>query len=275
MQKTVHSSAARPPLVMIHGAFCGPWAFDDFRLPFEARAYSVHVPALRHHECDQNPPAALGTTSLLDYVADLKSFVTTLEAPPVLVGHSMGGLLAQMLAARVAVRAIVLLAPSPPWGVLPSTLFEMASAQAMFLAGDFWNAPLRPTYWIAAQNSLDKLAPSERRAVFNRFVPEAGLATFEVMQWALDVRRAAHVPARAVTCPVLALVGAEDRLNPPATVKRIAQRYGGRASFEEVAGHSHWLIGEPGWEAIAERALDWLDKVLAGATRVASKSPTG
>jgi non-heme chloroperoxidase len=160
------------------------------------------------------------------------------------------------------VRALVLLAPSAPWGVLPSTPFEFVSAQALYLAGDFWNKILRPTHWIAAANALDLLPPAERDAVFAQFVPESGLATFEVMHWPLDFKRATQIDPRDVTCPVLCLAGAKDRVNPPATVRRVATRYGGRARYEELAGHSHWLIGEPDWEKVAARALAWLGEML-------------
>jgi len=254
-------SARRPEIVFIHGAFCGPWAFDRFRKPFEAAGYRVHAPALRHHAEGAKPSRTLGQTSLIDYAHDLAKLIAGLDSAPVLIGHSLGGLLAQMLAAKDLARALVLLAPCPPWGILPSTLFEIASAQTMWFAGDFWNQPLTPDYGIAAANSLDRLPPAERHKVFARFVPESGLATFEIMQWALDARRAALVHAPDVKCPVLCLVGRDDKINPPSTVKRIAERYKGRAVYEELAGHSHWLVGEPGWEAIAARALAWLAEV--------------
>ena len=85
------------PVIMIHGAFCGPWAWDGFAARFRAAGYAVETPALRHHE--KSDPA-LATTSLLDYAADLEKLVAGLGTPPILIGHSMGGLLAQMLAAR-------------------------------------------------------------------------------------------------------------------------------------------------------------------------------
>jgi pimeloyl-ACP methyl ester carboxylesterase len=250
----------RPPIVMLHGGFCGPWVFEHFRVPFEKRGFDVHTPALRHHGEGGRPPRALGRTGLRDYVRDLEAFIAPL-ARPVLVGHSMGGLLAQMLAARGKASALVLLAPSPPWGVLPSTMFELASAHTLLLSGDFWNQKLKPEYWIAAANALDHLPPTERKRVFARFVPESGRATFEIMHWGFDLQRAGEVRARDVTCPVFCLVGAHDRINPPATVRRIAERYKGRAIFEELPMHSHWLVGEPGWEKIAARIIAWLEGV--------------
>jgi pimeloyl-ACP methyl ester carboxylesterase len=103
--------------------------------------------------------------------------------------------------------------------------------------------------------------------VFAKFVPESGLATFEIMQWALDTKQASMVDAAHVTCPVLCVAGTRDKVNPPGTVYNIAQRYKKLATFEELPNHSHWLIGEPGWEKIAERVANWFesDTIQTGA----------
>lgn len=254
-------TALRNPVVMIHGAFCGGWVFDNWRSVFEELGYEVHTPTLRHHDCGREPPVELGSTSVLDYAHDLEQLLDGLDEKPILIGHSMGGLLAQMLAAQCDVRALVLLAPSAPWGVLPSTPFEFASAQALYFAGDFWNRPLAPTRWIAAANALDNVPEAEHDAILHRFVPESGLATFEIMHWPMDFKRATAIDPCDVSCPILCLAGARDRINPPGTVRRVAQRYRGRAAYEELDGHSHWLIGEPGWQKIAATALAWLDEV--------------
>ncbi|MBI1328816.1 MAG: alpha/beta fold hydrolase [Alphaproteobacteria bacterium] len=256
----------RPPVIMIHGAFCGGWVFDHWRVLFEERGYFVHAPDLRFHGAGKRPPLALGTTSVLDYAADLEADFDAFDVPPILIGHSMGGLLAQMLAARRPVAALVLLAPSAPWGVLPSTPFEIASAQALYLAGDFWARTLKPQAWIALANALDMLPDGEREDVFSRFVPESGRATFEIMHWPLDLARATQIDARRVTAPILCLTGGRDRVNPPGTVRRVAQRYRGRVVYRELPSHSHWLIGEPGWEVIAQETLAWLDGIGAEET---------
>ena len=201
--------------MMIHGGFCGPWVWDGFAEKFESTGYKVHRPALRFHDLEK-PPAALGTTSLIDYAADLDSEIENLESAPILVGHSLGGLLAQMLAARRPVKACVLLAPSAPWGVPPSTLFEIGAAQAMLLQAGFWTQVLSPDSIIASWHFLDRYPAEEQKIMFKRFGPESGRATFEMMHWGLDMSRASEVDVRKVMCPLLMLAGGEDRIHPPA-----------------------------------------------------------
>ena len=253
---------ARLPVVMIHGAFCGGWAFDGWRSLYTKRGFDVHAPDLLYHSSDGPAIDALGRTSMRDYAHDLECVLDRIDVCPILIGHSLGGLLAQMLAARRRVRALILLAPSPPWGMLGSTASEFFAAQALYLEGAFWRKVLAPRLWIAQASGLDRLPPLERDAVFARLVPESGLAMFEILHWMFDASRTTDVDPRAVVCPILCIVGAHDRINTPATVRRIARRYGGRARFEIVPDHSHWLLGEPGWEKIAFATLDWLERLL-------------
>ncbi len=251
----------KSPVLMIHGAFCGPWSLDGLKEKFEAAGYAVTAPHLRFH--DVSPaPNALATTGLADYAADLEEDIAALHAAPILVGHSMGGLLAQMLAARTKVSALILLAPSAPWGVPPTTLFEIGAAQSMHLQPGYWNQILEPQRDVALAHSLDRLPKAARDGVYDRFVPESGRATFEVMNWALDMNHASAVKPDAVTAPLLFLTGSEDRINPPSTVAKIAALYGDRATAEVLPGMGHWLIGEPGWEKLVARVLEWLEQIL-------------
>jgi pimeloyl-ACP methyl ester carboxylesterase len=94
-------------------------------------------------------------------------------------------------------------------------------------------------------------------------VPESGLATFEILHWAMDIRRATFVDARKIDCPVLCVAGEFDRVNPPKTVASIARRYRERGTYQEVAGASHWLIGEPGWQKTAWLVHDWIARMLS------------
>ena len=250
----------KPPVVMIHGGFCGPWAWDAFASRFRAAGYAVETPTLRHHDGNK-PPQALASTSIADYAADLEKMIANLAEPPILVGHSLGGLLAQILAARQPIAAAILLAPSAPWGVPPSTLFEIGAAQGLMLQVGFWNRILEPLFDIAAAHSLDRFPKDHRKEIFARFVPESGRVAFEVLHWGLDMTRASEVDARKVTCPLLFLAGSDDRISPPGTVQRAAALHKDRALFEIMPGMSHWLLGEPGWEAVCDRALAWLESL--------------
>jgi pimeloyl-ACP methyl ester carboxylesterase len=171
------------PVVMIHGAFCGAWSFAPWRPVFEARGFAVHTPTLRHHASREEAARRLAGVSLRDYAADISALINALDSPPVVIGHSLGGLLAQMLAATLGVRALVLLAPLAPLGIFPSTPFECVTMQALLLEGAFWKKILPPHQAIAAAHAFDCVPEPDRAAFLERLVPESGLALFESMYW--------------------------------------------------------------------------------------------
>src|SRR5579871_4991619 len=119
--------------LLIHGMWATPAVWVNWRQFLEGHGWRVEVPALRHHDAPPlEPPAALGTTSLADYVDDLAAMIERLPEPPVIIGHSMGGLIALLLCARGLGRAGVLLTPAPPSGVFairPSNLRAFKRAQ--------------------------------------------------------------------------------------------------------------------------------------------------
>lgn len=252
----------RVPVVMIHGAFCGGWVFASWRAAFEARGFAVYTPTLRHHGSRAEGLRSLAGVSLRDYVADVSALIDTLGSAPILIGHSLGGLVAQMLAARLRVRALVLLAPLAPWGVFPSAPFECIAMHALFVEGAFWKKVLSPHKAIAATEAFHCVPEQQRAVLVERLVPESGLALFESMHWLFDSHRTSAVDRRAVTCPVLCVSGARDRIVSATTVRHLARRYQGRARYQLLPDHGHWLPGEPGWERIAAGSLAWLGQVL-------------
>lgn len=251
----------RPPVLFIHGAFCRAQSLANVIAAFEAAAYKTHAPDLRHHSPSLEPSAlnALATTSVKAYAQDLARQIDALSEPPVIVGHSMGGLIAQMLAAQGRAKALVLLAPSAPWGVLPGHWNELASGFGLYINGHYWEQALIPTFEVAADLTLNRLPSDEQRRAFAQMVPESGRAMFEIFQWWLDLSRATDVAADKVTCPVFCAAGELDTLNPPDTVRRIAARYRGRATYRLYPEMGHWLIAEPGWQTITKDALEWLE----------------
>jgi len=247
------------PVVFVHGAFCGGWAFDAFRELFEARGFETHAPNLPHHERGADLEQ-LALTGLKDYAHAIAHYVRELRAPPVLVGHSLGGLVVQLAAAQIPVAGLVLLAPSAPWGVPPTTLDEHSNHFGLTLLGDYWRRPVPPDYRVARATTLDRLSRDDARRAFARFVPESGRAIREAVQWWMDTSMAGQAPVYRIAAPVLGLAGGKDRVNPSSTVRRVIARFpDGQAHFHEFPEMSHWLVGEPEAPEVAQLTLRWLE----------------
>ena len=73
--------------------------------------------------------------------------------------------------------------------------------------------------------------------------------------------RSCAVDPSSVTCPVLVIAGAEDRITPVSVVRKVAAKYKAVSTYKEFENHAHWVVGEPGWQEIAEFAADWIDRV--------------
>jgi pimeloyl-ACP methyl ester carboxylesterase len=244
-------------VVMVHGAFCGGWVFDEFATPFREAGCAVATPDLPGHSPGDPPDAAVGH-SMSDYAAAVAEVAAGAPEPPVLVGHSLGGLVALMAAARTRVSAVVLLAPSPPWGVSGSTMEEAVSAVSLYALGPYWAQAIEPDYRILRRFGVDRLARADRHRVFERMRPESGRALFETLNWWLDPFMTTLVRPERIDAPILALGGARDVIHPPATVRETARRLGAR--FVALEGMSHWLPAEPGWQSVAERCLGWMEE---------------
>jgi pimeloyl-ACP methyl ester carboxylesterase len=245
----------KPTVIMVHGAFCGGWAFDQFRQPFEAAGHLCLAPDLRGHEAGARRGATQGL-SIADYAGQITKLIAAQPTPPVLIGHSMGGLVAQLAAARAPVRALILLAPSPPWGVQGGTVEEAISAVTLYALGPFWVQAIDPDYGSVRLYTLNRVERAERKALFARMTSESGRALWEVLNWWLDPFMTTAVNPGRVSAPVLAYAGAHDVIHPPATVKQVAGRLKGETRV--MPGMSHWLTGEPGWADIAAGCLEWL-----------------
>lgn len=246
------------PVVFVHGAFCGGWAFDAFREPFESAGFETHAPNLPHHERGADLEQ-LAQTGLKDYAHAISVYARGLRAPPVLVGHSLGGLVVQLAAMHTPVAGLVLLAPSAPWGVPPTTLDEHGHQFGLSLLGDYWRRPVPPDYRVARATTLDRLAREDARRAFARFVPESGRAIREAVQWWGDHSMASQAPVYRISAPVLGVAGGKDRVNPPSTIKRTIARFpNGQAHFHEFPEMSHWLVGEPEAADVAQLSLQWM-----------------
>ncbi len=243
---------------MIHGMWGGPWNWDNYKGFFEEKGYRCVVPTLRYHDVDPSSPPhpALGSTSVLDYASDLEEEIRKLDDKPIIMGHSMGGLLAQMLASRGLGEAAVFITPAAPRGIMSITPSALWSFKSAFTRWGFWRKPYRQSFREAVYSMMHLIGPEEQGECYGKFCFESGRAACEIGFWTFDPRKASEVDESAVTCPVLVVAGGQDRITPASTVRKVADKY--RATYREYAGHAHWIMGEPGWEEVAEDIYKYL-----------------
>ncbi|MEI9926829.1 MAG: alpha/beta hydrolase [Sphingomonas sp.] len=252
-------------VVFIHGAWMVPACWDDFRKPFEAAGYTVHAPAWptvdsgTPAELRANPPAGLGGLSVGAIADHYAGVVASLPEPPLIVGHSFGGLFTQLLLDRGLGAAGIAIDPAPVGGVIPG-LLPLLAATPVLLRWNGWNRTYPLTKANFDRNFANRAPAALRDAAYDRLVvPTSGKifyqAAFSVGTWVKPARRIA---------PLLITVGEKDRTVTPFTARgnyRVQKKSSARTDFKQFAGHSHFLIGEPGWEDVAAYCLDWAGRL--------------
>ncbi|KQC13321.1 MAG: alpha/beta hydrolase [Desulfuromonas sp. SDB] len=248
---------------MVHGMWGGSWCWDNYIRYFTNKGFDCVPVILRHHQNNpgQKSPVELGFTSISDYADDITELITKLDHLPVLMGHSMGGLIGQILASRGLVDKLILLAPAPPRGINALYFSVVKSFLSLLTRYQFWKKPHRISYSNAEYALFNQLPVEQRREVYDKFVYESGRAALEIGLWWLDVEKNTEVDEAEVKCPVLVLTGTEDRMVPPAVAKKIAEKYKKVSTYMEFNHHAHWLVGEPGWEKIAGKIDQWISKI--------------
>ncbi len=248
---------------MIHGMWGGSWCWDNYKTFFEKRGYHCVTTTLRHHDINPtaHPDSMLGTTSLLDYVNDLEQEILQLNMKPIVMGHSMGGLLAQILGSRDLAKALVLLTPAPPSGIMSLSPGTIKSFWNVLAKWEFWKTANRQIFDGAIYSMLHLMPEDQQKIIFDKFVYESGRAASEIGFWFLDSKRASSVDASKIKCPMLVISGSEDRITPASVIEKIAKIYEPLSTYKSFDNHAHWVIGEPGWQEIADYISAWLDNI--------------
>jgi non-heme chloroperoxidase len=240
------------PVLCLHGLFAGSWVFERVLPLIAERGYPAAALSFRGH-----PPAAplatIGWTSVAAYCHDAFEAARELERP-IVIGHSLGGLVAQLLASRNLVRAAVLVSSAPPRGI---TVFSrpLLLRMARYLPALLLSRAYVPTARDLDALVLNEVPEDERPALRDRFVPDSGRASRQIALGVYDV------PVRSVRAPVLVVGADHDRFVPLSVARRLARRY--EAPLQVARGHGHFLFAEPGWEAQVGAILDWIDALPA------------
>lgn len=250
------------PILMIHGMCCTGDVWKHFRTYFEARGSKVYTPTLcpdARVSIRSRPPRALRDLSLHDYVRHLEDEVERIEQEtgrvPAVIGHSMGGLLAQALAERNRVRAAVFISPAAPAGI--HTPLTRVFWNGLLLAKRFGLSQpmIRPDNRTVGLMVLNAMPKAARQAAYEAMVWESGRVFEEFAHFPIDETK--------VKIPVLTVAGTRDRLVAAPLVRLTAKKYqriGG--DFIEYRTHGHWLYAEPGWETPAKEIYEWLERAL-------------
>ena len=148
-------------IVIVHGVNCGGWCFQPFRAVFEARGYACHTPDLIGHGADKTDGIEkLTGVGIVDYRAQMQDFIAALPEKPILLGHSMGAVVAQQIAAAGLAEKLILASPAPRAGTLPFSEREKQLGQDLMSLGPFWTRAFDPNFVIACNISLNRLSPA-------------------------------------------------------------------------------------------------------------------
>ena len=233
-------------IVLIHGTWGHASNWDEMKAELVERGYTVHTPLLRYHDLPMLEAALeIGTVSIGDYVDDLVRFVTSLGGRPILCGVSMGGLLAQLVAARCQHAGLVLLSPAPAWGMFPFYPSMVRTFHYHFFQWAFWRKPLYPSWEEFRWGVVNEQTPEKARAFFLTCGVESGRAYVEMAFWFLDWRRRTRVDTEAIEGPVLVFCGSKDRVVAPRVARLTARRYGKRGTLVTLPQADHvMMIGD-------------------------------
>jgi pimeloyl-ACP methyl ester carboxylesterase len=252
-------------VVFIHGMFMTPLCWEHWVERYQSKGLRCIVPPWPGRDKPietqrkNHPDPELGKLKLRDVVQAMAKVIQGLDAKPVLIGHSMGGLVVQLLLQQDLAVAGVAIDAAPPQGVFTTA---WSFLKANFPAINPFVPVTRPVemsfehFQYAFVNTLPQ---AEQRAAYDRYVvPESrGVPT-------QSLTSVARVDFRKSHAPLLITAGEKDHIIPASLNKTNYNRYKASASitdFKQFAGRDHFLISERGWEEVADYCLQWLEKV--------------
>jgi pimeloyl-ACP methyl ester carboxylesterase len=244
VERQPEGPTSRPPILFVHGAAHGAWCWQNWQELAAAAGYPSYALSLRGHA---GSPGSLLKSTLSSYVEDVSRTMDSLPGQPILVGHSLGGLVVQRTIARLPVRAAVLVAPVSARSGFRTLLSiarqHPADAVKIMLGGSL---PLRYEYFF---ESVSKTDADGYLGLCGR---ESALAQFQVIFHRPSARPAGDAP-------VLVLGTPDDNLVVPSDLRDTARRYG--APLSEFPGIGHDLMLDEGWTEPGDQMIEWLNQV--------------
>jgi pimeloyl-ACP methyl ester carboxylesterase len=254
-------------IVLIHGLWTTPLAFEFWAHNYSERGYMVYAPSWPGMESDiralRRTPDSFASLGLREITDHYERFVLALDEPPILVGHGIGGLVVQALLDRGLGICGVAVASAPIRGIwtLPYSKMRVVTPQLFksrrsrrtvaLTPAQFHYAFMNTSSREEAQRAFERYAvPGPRRVLF-----QAELANLNPFaETAINVRRNNRAP-------LLLIAGSQDHLAPPSVVLANARAYRNSLAttdFREYPGRAHFIIAQSGWREVANYTLDWV-----------------
>ncbi len=251
-------------IVFIHGMWGSEVCWENYRVFFSELGYTCHTPTLPGHGGTQGQADhSLASLGLADYYQFMTAYIGKLPEKPIIIGHSMGALIAQQLAAKQLSCATIALTPAPSYGVFGITPSVFRIFSKILFSWAFWRKTHRLSFANAGYAMLHKLSDTDQKKAYATMGAESGRAIFEIGYWMLDRHKASAVNSQQVHTPMLIIGAVDDRITPISVVRRTAKKFA-KADYHEFSNHAHWVIGQPNWQDIAMYCESWLDKQQLG-----------
>jgi non-heme chloroperoxidase len=240
------------PLLFLHGAFAAAWCWDEHFLQYFAdHGYASHALSFSGHGASPGRER-LDSFGIDDYVRDAATVAEMLPAPPVLIGHSMGGMVAQKYLESHEAAGVVLMASVPPQGLWAAALgLAFRKPGLMNDLNRLLGGARVALDTLRAAMFAQPVATEDLARWYKRMQPESHRAIWDMTLFNLPLKSRMRLP------PLLVLGAEHDALIPPSQVEMTARHYGVEAEIFEGMGHG--LMLERSWRQVAERILGWLE----------------
>jgi pimeloyl-ACP methyl ester carboxylesterase len=263
-------------IVLIHGMWMTPRSWDSWVDHYADRGYRAIAPAwpgVKDPEETRRDPSALKGLGLRKIVDHYDAIIRGLDRPPIIIGHSFGGLTTQLLLDRGLGAAGVAIGTAPPKGVLALPLSTLRSALPG-LKNPFDRNGLAPLtadqFRYRFTNTLSK--QESDRIYGEHYIPGTNRAFFEDAFASLSPSSPAGVDFKNPSRPPLLLIaGGVDHISPVAvnrTILKLQRHAPSTTELKEYPGRPHFMAGLDDWEEIADYSLNWALEHASRAERI-------
>ena len=253
-------------IVLVHGLWMTSLSWENWVKRYTDKGYRVIAKSwpgldgdIEQLRRDPSPIARLGITEIVEHY---ESIIRELSSEPIIIGHSFGGLITQILVDRGLGAAGVAIAPAPVKGIifLPFSTLKVSFPALSNPANVHRAVPLTPEqFHYAFTNNLNE---EESLAVFQRYaVPGPDHVLFQAAFANFNPHAATAVDFQNNDrAPLLFISGGKDHVSPPSVVEanfKLYRKSKVTVEYEEFPERTHYTLGQEGWEQVADYALDW------------------